>query len=129
MRDQGMHWRYFPRLGLCLISAGALGGCTHGTAQVAPSEPPVVPVSVPVERDVTDYIEFTGRTNAVQSVDIRPRVTGYLVQISFKEGADVKAGDVLFEIDPRPYQAQLDQATGLVNLYQAQLKLARINYN
>ena len=104
--------------------------CSPNTPHRSPCpKPPVVPVSLPVEREVTDYVEFTGRTNAVQSVDIRPRVTGYLVKIPFKEGADVKAGDLLFEIDPRPYQAQLDQATGLVNLYQAQLKLAKINYN
>ena len=118
-----------PLLGCSLISASLIIGCTRNPAKVAPPEPSVLPVSLPVEREVTDYVEFTGRTNAVQSVDIRPRVTGYLVKISFKEGADVKAGDVLFEIDPRPYQAQLDQATGLVTLYQAQLKLAKINYN
>ena len=73
-------------------------------------------------------MDFTGRTEAVQSVDIRPRVTGYLVKMPFKEGSEVKAGDLLFVIDPRPYQAQLDQAQGQVNLYQAQLKLARITY-
>ena len=112
-----------------LASAGGLVGCTRGPAKVAAPEPVTIPVSLPVEREVTDYVEFTGRTNAVESVDIRPRVTGYLVKIPFKEGVDVKAGDLLFEIDPRPYQAQLDQATGLVNLYQAQLKLAKINYN
>jgi membrane fusion protein, multidrug efflux system len=112
-----------------LASAGGLVGCTRGPAKVAAPEPITIPVSLPVEREVTDYVEFTGRTNAIESVDIRPRVTGYLVKIPFKEGADVKAGDLLFEIDPRPYQALLDQATGLVNLYQAQLKLAKINYN
>ena len=64
------------------------------------------------ERVVTDYADFTGRTNAHQSVDIRPRVSGYLVQMPFKEGAEVKEGDLLFEVDPRPYQAQYDQAEG-----------------
>ena len=70
-------------------------------------------------------MDFTGRTKAVQSVDIRPRVTGYLVEMPFKEGAEVKKGDLLFVVDPRPYKAQLDQAQGQVDLYQAQLKLAR----
>ena len=77
---------------------------------------------------MTDYVDFTGRTNAVNSVDIRARVSGYLVQMPFKEGAEVKKGDLLFEVDPRPYQAQYDQAVGQVNLYKAQLELAKANY-
>ena len=109
---------------VCLLMA-AVGGCQGKPTSVAPSEPPVIPVSRPVEREVTDYVDFTGRTAAVQSVDIRPRVTGYLVKIPFKEGAMVKAEDVLFVVDRRPYKAQLDQAQGQVNLYQAQLKLTR----
>src|SRR5262245_34239389 len=108
-----------------LILAGALAGCTHPQPQVAPAEPPVVPVSQPVEREVTDYVDFTGRTQAVDSVDVRARVTGYLKKIFFKEGTEVKKDAVLFEIDPRPYQAQLDQAVGQVKLNEAQLKLAQ----
>jgi multidrug efflux system membrane fusion protein len=88
----------------------------------------VIPVSRPIQRTVTDYVDFTGRTNAIQSVDIRARVSGYLVQMPFKEGAEVKNGDLLFEVDPRPYKAQLDQAEGQVNLYKAQLELAKANY-
>src|SRR5262249_49197186 len=79
-------------------------------------------------REVTDYVDFTGRTDAVQAVDVRARVTGYLVQMPFKEGAEVKKDDLLFEVDPRPYRAQLDQAQGQVNLYQAQLQLAKTTY-
>ncbi len=107
----------------------AASGCQRPESMVAPPELPVSPVSHPIQREVTDHVDFTGRTEAVQSVDIRPRVTGYLVNIPFKEGATVKAGDLLFEIDPRPYQAQLDSAEGQVNLYDAQLKLAQISYN
>ena len=84
-----------------------------------------MPVSQPVQREVTDYVDFTGQTKAVQSVDIIPLVTGYLVEMPFREGAEVKKGDLLFVVDRRPYKAQLDQAQGQVNLYQAQLKLAR----
>src|SRR5262249_9779354 len=84
-----------------------------------------VPVSQPVRREVTDYVDFTGRTDAVHSVDIRPRVTGYLVDMPFKEGAEVKDGDLLFVVDPRPYQAQLEQAQGQVDLYKASLGLAK----
>jgi multidrug efflux system membrane fusion protein len=106
----------------------ASGGCQHSPSPVAPAEPPVLPVSKPVQRQVTNYVDFTGRTDAVQAVDVRPRVTGYLVKMPFKEGSEVKKGDLLFEIDPRPYQAQLDQAVSQVNLYKAQLKLAQTTY-
>jgi multidrug efflux system membrane fusion protein len=117
--------RHSTLLGFCLVLAGAPVGCSRGPAQPAQSEPPAIPVSQPVQRDVTDYVDFTGRTDAVNPVGIRARVTGYLVQAPFKEGTEVKKGDLLFEIDPRPYQAQLDQATAQVALNQASLKLAQ----
>jgi multidrug efflux system membrane fusion protein len=113
-------------LGLCLVLAAT--GCPQSTSKVAPAEAPTVPVSVPAEREVTDYVDFTGRTDAVESVDVRPRVTGYLIGLPFKEGAEVKKGDLLFEVDPRPYQAQLDQALAQVDLNEASYKLARTNY-
>jgi multidrug efflux system membrane fusion protein len=115
-------------VGLTCSLLAVVGGCQGKPTTVAPPELPVIPVSRPVEREVTNYVDFTGRTGAVQPVDIRPRVSGYLVKIPFKEGAMVKAGDLLFEIDPRPYKAQLDQAQGQVDLYRAQLKLARSVY-
>jgi multidrug efflux system membrane fusion protein len=113
----------FAALGLAASS-----GCQRSPSQVAPAAPPVLPVSAPVQREVTDYVDFTGRTDAVEAVDIRPRVTGYLTKMPFKEGAEVKTGDLLFEIDPRPYQAQLDQAEGQVKLNEASLKLMRVTY-
>jgi multidrug efflux system membrane fusion protein len=102
------------------------GGCQPNRAAVAAPEPPTVPIAHPIRREVTDYVDFTGRTEAVHSVDIRPRVTGYLVEMPFQEGAEVKTGDLLFVVDPRPYKAQLDQAQGQVDLYKASLKLARV---
>jgi multidrug efflux system membrane fusion protein len=108
-----------------LLLAVSLSGCETKAPQIAPASAPGIPVSLPVQRKVTDFVDFTGRTEAKEAVDIRPRVTGYLVQMPFREGAEVKKGDLLFEIDPRPYQAQYDQAVGQVNLYQAQLKLAK----
>src|SRR6266581_3391224 len=110
---------------LCSVLVGAFAGCQQGPPQVAPAEPPAVPVSRPVEREVTDFVDFTGRTDAVEAVNVVPRVTGYLVKIAFKEGSEVKTNDLLFEIDSRPYKAQLDQAEGQVKLYQAQLQLAK----
>jgi multidrug efflux system membrane fusion protein len=105
---------------------GAIG-CQSNAPKVAQDEPPAVPVSQPVQREVTDFVEFTGQTKAVHSNDIIPQVTGYLVQMPFQEGAEVKRGDLLFEVDPRPYKAQLDQAQGQVDLVKAQLKLAKVN--
>ncbi|MHB1559930.1 MAG: efflux RND transporter periplasmic adaptor subunit [Isosphaeraceae bacterium] len=123
----------FPRLPssplwlTCCLLAAMAGGCQpNRAAAVAPAADPAIPVSQPVQREVTDYVDFTGRTEPVHSVDIRPRVTGYLVQMPFKEGAEVNAGDLLFVIDPRPYKAMLDQAQGQVDLYRASLKLARV---
>src|SRR5262249_21867491 len=81
-----------------------------------------VTVSRPVERDVTDYADFTGRTAAVDSVEVRARVWGYLDKVNFKEGALVKAGDVLFEIDPRTYRAALTQAEGNLAAMQARVR-------
>lgn len=106
------------------FAAATFCGCNKKTAEPAAAAPPAIPVSQPVTREVTDYIDFTGRTEAKDSVNIVPRVTGYLVSIPFKEGAEVKAGDVLFEIDPRPYQAQYDQAVGQVLLNEARVKEA-----
>jgi multidrug efflux system membrane fusion protein len=103
----------------------AAAGCRPKTREVGPAEVPIVPVSQPKEGVVTDYVDFTGRTDAIQSVNIIARVTGYLKQMPFREGSEVKAGDLLFEIDPRPYEAQFDQAKSQVTLYQAQLELAK----
>ncbi len=110
------------------LALAVVAGCQHGPAEVAPAEPPVLPVSHPVRRQVTNYLDFTGRTDPVNAVDIRPRVTGYLVKVAFKEGSEVKKDALLFEIDPRPYQAQLDQAESLVKLYRAQKDLAETTY-
>jgi multidrug efflux system membrane fusion protein len=89
-------------------------------------EPPRAEVTVarPVSREVADYQEFTGRIEAAQSVELRARVTGYLLKTLAQEGGEVKKGDLLFEIDPRPYQALLDQAQAEVGLARARLKLA-----
>ena len=110
------------------FAMAASAGCQRLPNQVAPAESPSLPVSKAVRRELTNYAEFTGRTEAIQAVDIRPRVTGYLMHMPFKEGSEVQKGELLFEIDPRPYQAQLDQANGQVNLYKAQLRLSQLNY-
>jgi multidrug efflux system membrane fusion protein len=100
-------------------------GCRRGPAPQAEPPPLVVPVSHPVQRNVTEYVDYTGRADAVESVGIRARVTGYLVKSPFKEGEEVKKGDLLFEIEPRPYQAQLDQAVAQVAVNEASLRFSK----
>jgi RND family efflux transporter MFP subunit len=100
-----------------------LAGCSAQPA-APPAEPPVVTVAVPLSKPVNDYVDYTGRTDAIPSVDIRARVSGYLDQFKFAVGQPVKAGDVLFVIDQRPYKAALEQAAAQVVLGEAQLKLA-----
>ncbi len=90
--------------------------------------PPAVEVSQPVRRDVTDAEEFTGRLTPSHMVELRARVTGYLDKVDFKDGSEVKQGDVLFEIDPRPYQAALDLAKAKIKEAEATLKLAKAVY-
>ncbi|MFZ1935765.1 MAG: efflux RND transporter periplasmic adaptor subunit, partial [Thermoguttaceae bacterium] len=84
-------------------------GAASQPAVVAPGSVPEVSVCRPVLRDVTDYKDFTGHTEASQTVDVRARVSGDLVKVLFKAGANVKQGDLLFEIDPRQHQAELDK--------------------
>ncbi len=102
-------------------------GCRQPPPSQDPSKLAAFAVSHPVRRQVTDYVEYTGRTAAVQAEEIKARVTGFLVDMPFKEGAEVKKDDVLFKIDDRPYKAQLDQAQAQVGLYESQLKLAKAN--
>src|SRR5205085_1560809 len=89
-----------------------------------------LPVNVvtAIEKEVTEWDDFTGRIEAVESVEIRARVSGYLQSVNFKAGALVKAGDLLFVIDPRPYQADFDRAQAEVERTEAQVKLAEIDY-
>jgi RND family efflux transporter MFP subunit len=79
-----------------------------------------------LQKKVKDWDEFTGRFQAVETVEIRPRVSGYIDKVAFKEGALVKSGDLLFVIDPRPYQADYDRAAADLKRYKTALDLARI---
>jgi membrane fusion protein, multidrug efflux system len=92
---------------------------------------PALPVNVVtvVEKEVNEWDEFTGRLDPVESVEIRPRVSGYITEIHFEAGAIVKKGDLLYVIDPRPYQADFDRAKAEVDRMDAQLKLSQIELN
>jgi len=113
-------------IGSALVLGFGLGltGCARAPSETPPAAPPPVAVSYPVEREVTDYADFTARTAAVDSVELRARVSGYLEKVNFKEGALVKKGDVLFKIDPRPYKAIYENALAQIKINEAQLKKA-----
>jgi multidrug efflux system membrane fusion protein len=94
---------------LFLVAAGVYAaGCRPDAPP--PPPPPAVTVAAVPEREVTEWDEFTGRIEAVDAVEIRPRVSGYIQRVAFPEGKEVRKGEVLFEIDPRPYRADLDRA-------------------
>jgi RND family efflux transporter MFP subunit len=90
--------------------------------------PNKVTVSYPLQRSISDYVEFTGQTSPVKTVEIRARVWGYLESLHFVEGSLVKQGDLLFQIDPRPYQALVNQAKGKIAQDLAQLKHNEATY-
>ncbi|RDI57980.1 RND family efflux transporter MFP subunit [Microvirga subterranea] len=94
-------------------------------AQPGPSQPPSVTVARPVVKDIVEQTDFIGRFEAVDEVDIRARVSGYLDKVHFQDGTLVKAGDVLFTIDPRPYQNALQQAQAAVTSSQVRLEFAQ----
>ena len=104
----------------------SMAGCDQDLQQQAGGTPPPPQVTIanPVVKEVTDWDEFTGRLYAVESVEVRPRVSGYLQSINFLDGSLVNKGDLLYVIDPRPYQAVLDQARADVTRARAALELA-----
>lgn len=116
-----------PILALGLL-ATALVGCgddSQSGAQGQAAAPPTVSVAEPVVHQVTEWDEFTGRLAAVDAVDVRARVSGYLQSIHFEEGGQVEKGDLLFVVDPRPYVAELTEAEADVTGAKVRLELAR----
>ena len=111
-------WIQFTGLAFLLVMAtGALTGCQRGGAQQMPP-PPTVTVAPVDQKEIVEWSEFTGRVEPVDSVEVRPRVSGYIQEVRFQSGQLVKKGDVLFVIDPRWNQAVFDQR-------QAECELAR----
>jgi RND family efflux transporter MFP subunit len=105
-----------------------LPGCEPPAPTLGQSEPPVVTVSQPLEKDITDFDQYTGRIEAAQTVEVRARVHGELIRVLFKDGDLVKEGQPLFELDPRPYKAELDLAQAKKANAEANLKLADTEY-
>jgi RND family efflux transporter MFP subunit len=109
-----------------LAAAGGLTACGKGEQGAAGggAAPPEVSVAPALSRQITEFDEFTGRFVPVERVEIRPRVSGYISQVHFPEGREVKKGDVLFVIDPRPYDAELKRAKAQLAQARTQLSLA-----
>jgi hypothetical protein len=113
-RSHGTRWA----VAILLVAAVAgvlfynyrIAGRTAETAAAAPAKPPPVTVSHPLEKTITEWDEFTGQFQAVEFVAVRARVSGYLTEIHFTDGQWVKKGDLLFVIDPRPYQVRQGSA-------------------
>jgi RND family efflux transporter MFP subunit len=110
------------RLATLLALATLVASCGERQQQAGGPPPPAVTVAKPIKRTVVDYDEYVGRFAAINSVEIRARVSGYLDKLHFKDGQVVKQGDLLFTIDKRPFQNTLDQARA--NLVQAQSNVA-----
>ena len=119
--------RSFLRLSpVLIILAALLSGCEEKPAQQAAAPPaPPVTVAQPVKRTVTDWDEFTGRFDAVEQVQVRARVGGFITAIEFRDGAFVKAGDLLYLIDARPFEAVATQADGQLSDARAKVELGR----
>jgi RND family efflux transporter MFP subunit len=108
---------------LATSAMAVLSGCQK---KPPPPPPPTVIVSKPLAQKLVDWDDYVGRFEAINSVDVRPRVSGYLTAIPFKDGQIVHKGQVLFEIDPRPYQAALTQAQGQEAHAEAALNNAQV---
>jgi membrane fusion protein, multidrug efflux system len=116
-------------LGVALLVACLPAGCGEKSQATFERPPAPVTIAAAVAQDVPVYIEAVGKTVAREVVSIQPQVSGRITQIHFTDGADLKRGDVLFTIDPRPYQAQLNQAEANLAQAEAALNLAKVNFD
>ncbi len=115
---------------LIALSAVSAGCDQGGTSQALPQAkgappPPLVTVAKPLMREIVEWDEYTGRFDAVETVEVRARVSGYLTEVRFKDGQEVKRGDLLFAIDPRPFERALEQAQAEV--FAAKTKVENAN--
>jgi len=120
------HWTT-GRVVLLFATSLALISCNK-QAPPPESQPPPVTIAKPVQKEIIEWDYYTGRTAAVENVNITPRVSGYIDNVSFRAGDRVNKGDLLFVIDPRPYQAALDQAKAQLSEAQANQQLQDANF-
>jgi multidrug efflux system membrane fusion protein len=114
-----------PAVVLAALTALAAAGCSSEASPAAGPPPPEVSVAGVLSRTVGQWDDFTGRVAAVESVELRPRVSGYVQRVAYAEGQEVRKGDLLFVVDPRPYQAALDRAQADLARARAEARLAQ----
>jgi membrane fusion protein, multidrug efflux system len=114
---------HLPILGLLAVVGFLASACHQPKASMAPPTPAVT-AKQPVQREIVEWDEYPGRLDPVDMVEVRARVSGYLDSVQFKDGAMVKKGDLLFQIDPRPYQAELARQEAALNQTETRLELA-----
>ena len=112
------------KLLVIVVALLCAAGCKP-KSHVAPQQPPTVSVIQPVAREVVEWDEYIGRLESPETVEIKARVSGYLDKVHFKEGKEVKKGDLVFTIDPRPYQAEFDHADAEYQRAMSQAELAK----
>jgi RND family efflux transporter MFP subunit len=117
--------RNFKLAALAPLAALILAACARNEAAEAPPAPPTVAVAKVVAKPITEFDEFTGRFEAVERVEVRPRVSGYVTTTNFEQGHEVCKGDILYVIDRRPYEATLKHAQAELARARTQLALAR----
>jgi membrane fusion protein, multidrug efflux system len=114
-------------LSLLVFAGHVLVGCDGKPAASSPPPPPAVTVSRPLQKTITEWDEYTGRFIAVETVEVRARVSGFIDSIHFKDGQIVKQGDLLFVIDPRPYRIAVEQAKAEVERARSRLQIATLD--
>src|SRR5688572_601032 len=119
-----MRMRSVAPFGALMALSLLIAGC--GAKAQAPSAPPAPQVTTAqvIVQPLRSWDEFTGRLEAIDTVQVRPRVGGYINSVGFREGAVVRKGQLLFQIDPRPFQAEVNRLTAQVNVAKARLDLA-----
>jgi RND family efflux transporter MFP subunit len=118
--------RRIALFGILLLVGDLLGGCGDKTPAASAAPPPVT-VARPLQKKITEWDEYTGRFVAVNTVEIRARVSGYIDSLNFKDGQAVKQGDLLLVIDPRPYRLAVEQAKADVERANAKLEIASLD--
>jgi membrane fusion protein, multidrug efflux system len=114
-------------LSLLVFAGHVLAGCDGRPAASSPPPPPAVTVSRPLQKTITEWDEYTGRFTAVETVEVRARVSGFIDSIHFRDGQIVKQGDLLFVIDPRPYRIAVEQAKAEVERARSRLQIATLD--
>eukprot|EP01030_Chromulinospumella_sphaerica_P020933 gene20933-20859_t len=123
-----MYGKRITLVAVAIAVVFTLGGCKESAPAADAAKPPGVPVAEVVAQSVTPFVEYTGSLTAIEQVELRPRVSGYLQSVSVPEGQSVAKGSLLFMIDPREFQAALNAAKGRLREAEANALLAQAEH-